>query len=453
MNIELDHQVRGYLRASGYSNTIIDEVVDILTKDISIQSVDDINEVINNYKNLLDSISKIAPLDSDMKKFVENIRLQRDASDGEMGFEDYVKSLAHIVAISLKEQSKTVVRQGHELLKVITRRHLNYKQLSIFSDEDSLEKQKEIELFNKKINEILAYNKEQADKSITQVIDLPTFIEEKIPPDTLKQITRDFSINELKALHAINGLINKSVAEKKIKYVDELDSAILNFDLSEYYELFGLTKKMEKDGKMRYGGRSREQAKKALLELHNREFVMPYEYEVENKKTKKRTRGVKIRRLIDIKSFEQTEEYDKETFRTTVSDNMQIIVDGIFLKGLQRNYFNVPKYLNREIVRALGGKRASPAIQFFIMNLYAYAQKVNSEQIEMKIDTLISVMRLENYLASRQKARIEERINQAITCAIDMGILKSYEETSTTWGERKFVFYLNEAYFKERSWR
>jgi hypothetical protein len=307
-------------------------------------------------------------------------------------------------------------------------------------------------LFNKKINEILAYNKQQPDKSITQVLDLPTFIEEKIPPDTLKQITRDFSINELKALHAINGLINKAVSEKKIKYVDELDSAILHFDLSEYYELFGLTKKMEKDGKMRYGGRSREQAKKALLELHNREFVVPYEYETESKKLRKKTRGVRIRRLIDIKSFEQTEEYNKITKKTTVSDNMQIVVDGIFLKGLQRNYFNIPKYLNKEIVRAQGGKRSSPAIQFFILNLYAYAQKVNQEKIEMKLDTLITIMRLENYLISRQKARIEERIQQAISCAIDMGILKSYEETVTNWGERKFIFFINEDYFRDRNW-
>ena len=227
----------------------------------------------------------------------------------------------------------------------------------------------------------------------------------------------------------------------------------MNFTISEYYDLFGLTKKKEKDGKMRYGGRAREQAKRALLELHNREFVLPYEYRTEDKNIRKTVRGIRIRRLVDIKNIEKTEEYNKSTNKTKVSDSLKVVIDGVFLKGLQRNYFNVPKYLNKDIVKALGGKRVSPAIQFFIVNLLAYAQKSTSDKIEMKYDTMISVMRLEKYVESRQKSRIRDRFNQAFQCAIELGIIINYEETVNNWGEQKYIFHINDSYFKERSWR
>ncbi|WP_020530135.1 hypothetical protein [Flexithrix dorotheae] len=452
-----------FLKENGYSTTITKQVLEVLDNGISVSKMEDVTEAVGAYKRFLEVMRKMGPLEPELEKFANSDALKLNGEKEKSDKEDYIKSLAHILAIAFKKQfseeelkedpSKNVIRHGHELLKVMTRRHLNDKQLSIFSEKDTIEKQKDLDLFNKKITQILENNKVQDPNNPKQSLDLPTFIEERIPDDTLQLITRDFSINELKALQAVNGIVNKAVSENSIKYVDELDSAIMNFTLSEYYDLFGLTKKKEKDGKMRYGGRAREQAKKALLELHNREFVLPYEYRTENKNVRKTIRGIRIRRLIDIKNIEKTEEYNKSTNKTKVSDSLKVVIDGVFLKGLQRNYFNVPKYLNKDIVKALGGKRVSPAIQFFIVNLLAYAQKNTNEKIEMKYDTMISVMRLEKYVESRQKSRILDRFNQAFQCAIELGIITKYEETVNNWGEQKYIFHINDSYFKDRSWR
>ncbi|UZR97557.1 hypothetical protein [Chondrinema litorale] len=463
MNKEFKDKISGFLKENGYSGTITKQVLEVLDNGIAISKIEDVTEAVGAYKRFLEVMRKMGPLEPELEKFANNSALEITESNGKVEREDYIKSLAHILAIAFKKQfteeelkedpSKNVIRHGHELLKVMTRRHLNNKQLYIFSEKDTIEKQKDLDLFNKKISQILENNKTKDPDTPSQALDIPTFIEDRIPEETLQLITRDFSINELKALQAINGIVNKAISENSIKYIDEIDSAVMNFTISEYYDLFGLTKKKEKDGKMRYGGRAREQAKRALLELHNREFVLPYEYRTEDKNIRKTVRGIRIRRLVDIKNIEKTEEYNKSTHKTKVSDSLKVVIDGVFLKGLQRNYFNVPKYLNKDIVKALGGKRVSPAIQFFIVNLLAYAQKSTSDKIEMKYDTMISVMRLEKYVESRQKSRIRDRFNQAFQCAIELGIIINYEETVNNWGEQKYIFHINDSYFKERSWR
>jgi|GEM_PF-3799805 len=456
-------KIGGFLEENGYSSTITKQVLEVLDNGIAVSKIDDVTEAVGAYKHFLEVMRKMGPLEPELEKFASSEESLLKEKGNNTNKEDYIKSLAHILAIAFKKQfteeelkedpSKNVIRHGHELLKVMTRRHLNNKQLYIFSEKDTVEKQKDLDLFNKKITQILEDNKKKEPGEPSQALDIPTFIEDRLPEETLQLITRDFSINELKALQAINGIVNKSISENNIKYVDEIDSAIMNFTLSEYYDLFGLTKKKEKDGKMRYGGRAREQAKKALLELHNREFVLPYEYKEENKDIRKTVKGIRIRRLVDIKNIEKTEEYNKNTNKTKVSDSLKVVIDGVFLKGLKRNYFNVPKYLNKDIVKALGGKRVSPAIQFFIVNLLAYAQKSPKNKIEMKYDTMVSVMRLEKYVESRQKSRIKDRFNQAIKCAKELGIISKHEETVNNWGEQKYIFHINNNYFKERSWR
>lgn len=462
MNREFKNKIGEFLRENGYSETISEQVLNVLEDGVAISKIDEVTEAVGAYKHFLEVMRKMGPLEPELEKFAATEASMFNNGE-KTNKEDYIKSLAHILAIAFKKQfteeelkespSKNVIRHGHELLKVMTRRHLNNKQLYLFSEKDTIERQKDLDLFNKKISQILENNKKKDPSEPSQALDIPTFIESRLPEETLQIITRDFSINELKALQAINGLVNKSISDNSIKYVDEIDSAIMNFTLSEFYDLFGLTKKKEKDGKMRYGGRAREQAKKALLELHNREFVLPYEYRQENKDIRKTVKGIRIRRLVDIKNIEKTEEYNKNTNKTKVSDSLKVVIDGVFLKGLQRNYFNVPKYLNKDIVKALGGKRVSPAIQFFIVNLLAYAQKSPKNKIEMKYDTMISVMRLEKYVESRQKQRIRDRFDQAITCAKELGIITEHEQTMNNWGEQKFIFHINNEYFKERSWR
>ena len=158
-------KIGGFLVENGYSSTITKQVLEVLENGIAVSKIDDVTEAVGAYKHFLEVMRKMGPLEPELEKFASSEESLLKKKGNNTNKEDYIKSLAHILAIAFKKQfteeelkedpSKNVIRHGHELLKVMTRRHLNNKQLYIFSEKDTVEKQKDLDLFNIKITQIL----------------------------------------------------------------------------------------------------------------------------------------------------------------------------------------------------------------------------------------------------------------------------------------------------------
>ncbi|WP_020528083.1 hypothetical protein [Flexithrix dorotheae] len=471
MDKKLEKKIKDYLYERGYHQALVNQVIKALTQEDAIKQAEFLNRIIGELKNFYNvlaqeqdlvlerdgkfikstekEISQALSLQSEMLKTGLN-KFKESGSVELFNYfsNDQILLFSHIIAEYLKQSITPVIRHGHELFKVYARKQLNGKQLSIFSAEQTPRKVQETELFNKKIDELLTSNQAKNPSSISRAIDLPPIFENNMPSDVLQQVSRDFSENEVKSIHAIVGLVNKAIATKDIEYVKNLDLVVLEFDLGEYYNLYGLVKKKEKDGKFRFDTRAQDRAKQGLLELHNREFILPNEKTVVSKKSTKTIREINIKKLVDIKGIKIVEEQKTGHEKIILSNSMKLTLDGVFLRDLQKNYFKLPKYLNKEIVDAMGGKRISPAIQLFVVNLFAHAQKAQTNTIEQNYETLIPIMRLENYAKNGRKGIIKKRISQGIECAMKIGILKNFEEGRNKWGGLKYIFHVNLDYFK-----
>ncbi len=372
------------------------------------------------------AIKKPEDLDPEILSEIQN--LEKEAQNTfKTAFEGDRKELilfAHFVSALLLEKDKGVIRTGHELWKVINRRQ--------FSDDQLTQLLREVDSANKnsfglsrQFDQLILEN-EQLSKAGGQpkVIDLHPEIEQKLPGNFSTEITRDFSENEIKSLHAIIGLFNQAKQEDRMTHIKEYDEWTLEFEMSHYYELFGLPKKEEKDGYTRFDTRGQNRARAGLVELSNRKFIIPEEYDKGDVHVKK----IKIRSLIDIKEIsEHTHHKGKSYQEIAKTKHIKISIDGIFLKDFEHNFFKLPIDLNKQIAQALGVKRVSSAVQFFIVNLYALSQQSSTDVIEQSYQSMIETMRLEKAFKQRRKKRVQERIDQAIECAFELGVISKFE--------------------------
>ncbi len=412
------------LRQQGFNNQLVERTTqEILTEEGRIKQPQELN--------------------TEIRVEIEN--LENEAQNAfKTAFEGDHKQLilfAHFVAAFLQEKDKGIIRTGHELWKVINRRQFSDEQLTQLLREVDPTSNHHFGL-GQQFDQLIKEN-EQLSKAGGQakVIDLHPEIEKRLPGNFSTQLTRDFSENEVKSLHAIIGIFNQAKERETMTYIREYDEWTLEFEMSQYYEFFGLPKKEEKDGYARFDTRGQNRARTGLVELSNRKFIIPEEYNQGDVHVKK----LKIRSLIDIKEISEHTKHQGKAYQAIAkTKHIKISIDGIFLKDFEQNFFRLPIDLNKQIAQTLGVKRVSSAVQFFIINLYALAEQSSSGIVEQTFESLIETMRLEKAYQQRRKKRVQERIDQAIACAIDLGVITKYERAKVISSELDiFRFYLS----------
>lgn len=263
----------------------------------------------------------------------------------------------------------------------------------------------------------------------------------------------EFSVNEQRALTALVILIDRALSRNEIEFINKANKAFLKVKTTEYYEAFGLTKIPKgKDKKLRYSGGDVEQAKLGLFELMEKWFMIQYTEQSEENNKRKTIEHKYAAPLISASSVEQIkeEEVDLKTKQSRVIENgyLNLFVDRVFFNGLDKKFFFIPAEMNKEIRKALKGKRSpSPAIGHFVKYLHYLRSNLkggrSNNKTEVTYTKLIEILHLRNYHKQGKRKRINDRINECFEVGQKLGLLNRVELDVTAHGYPKYILYFH----------
>lgn len=255
----------------------------------------------------------------------------------------------------------------------------------------------------------------------------------------------DLTISEDKALSAVQMLFHKTdyqgnrpgtqATSQAFQWTGALPVQAVTY--AEYFEAYGL----EKAGDGRYHGLQVDEALRALRSLAETPRTIYYErkhYQGEGKARRQLTDIIrakapliKLTELTAYKDLEQEEAQEvragqeiPEKIRTT---GLLIEASPLLLDSLEDFYILKSPALHKEVQQLLGKKRVSRTLSLFLEWLLTK----NTARVKIGKDNLIDRLRLTSYVVSRHKETAEARLQEAFQVAIELGYLRSYQETPT----------------------
>ncbi|UZR97261.1 hypothetical protein [Chondrinema litorale] len=319
-----------------------------------------------------------------------------------------------------------ILRYPDNLLKIETGQQV--KQLRLFDDDGTLKKEYSITI-NNSIERVLNLNEKNENQ---YAVEFPSEIESKLSEDIKNKICRELSGTEIRVLTAVLSLAQSANDRNELVYMEKTHQAYFEFDLSSFYLASGMDK--NKHGK--FAKKSKDSINTALLSLHRKEFLIPYQY----MDGKKEVRGISIVPLLQIHAVEQWDDLSNrkktQLYKMTVS--------GIFfnINEKQNSYFNLPVNLNNRL-REINPGRPNVGIELFIKCLYQSLHCAKSNTIEYGYNKLVEIMKLEKYKKNNHHKRIKPTIEKAFKTALKLGIILKFEEAKSKYGGLKYVITLN----------
>lgn len=258
--------------------------------------------------------------------------------------------------------------------------------------------------------------------------------------DSAIQVTGlDLSVSELKALHAIQILFDRTGYNGNVpgREVDLWDSwkwrgtlPSISITYSEYYEAYpGLQR--QADG--RYRGLQAEEALRALESLTEPRRVVYERKRWEGPKGKRRQVSDIIVRKTSLfslwkgyKDLEQDEAAQVRAGQGVSQRVTRLVIEAgpLLMDGIEDFYLLKPSSLYEEIKEILGSKRHSPAVPLFIEWLLT----LNIPQIPIGKEKLAYKLRLDYLIEQRKRSLLDKRLQEAIDTALKMRVLLDYEE-------------------------
>lgn len=261
----------------------------------------------------------------------------------------------------------------------------------------------------------------------------------------------DLTVSQAKALHAIQAFLSKEdyrgyeqieieIYSSPIQGSKKYTAPKLKFKAPEYLDLYGVTKKVTARGYMEYNRNERDEALKALRELHEVYHPIFYKRNYYTEKGEERVDKIKlVKPLITIiegyrgltkledSLTDSGEEVEKKLEFVVIPS--PIVVDQI------DNYF-VLKHINylEEIKKVV--PKSSKFVFRFIDYLYAEAElrRRKKEKLVIKInyEKLAYRLRMKALIETRQNKRVKKILSDCYKTALSLGYLK--EEVRTVTG-------------------
>ncbi|UZR99177.1 hypothetical protein [Chondrinema litorale] len=314
------------------------------------------------------------------------------------------------------KKPETRIKYPTRLLKIESGQQFGKAQLQIF-DTDHDFKDRLTNEINYSIDRILKLHR-GGDNNYT--ITLPEFFKEKLGDDVKQRITKELSGYELRVLTAVVALAQISKSLSTLSYIEEIDRVVFEFQLGSLYRMLGIDSS--------YSKRHRDLVKDALMSLHYKEFLVPFN-------TKNRT-GFKIKRLIELL------EYSK--FKDSQADGdykFRLMVDACFISyqvEKAQTYFYIPSDVNLTLKKINPG-RPNPSIELFIKCLYQAKHCSTTGRVEYSFSKLSDIMNLNRYKRNNNYSRIKKTIDKAFETALKLDLVESVEEDRARSGEVKYM--------------
>lgn len=300
------------------------------------------------------------------------------------------------------------LRYPNNLLKIETGQQA--EQLNLFGENGSM-KPENASIVNRSIEKVLELNKKSEN---LYAIEFPYEIESKLEPKIRKKITKELTGSDIRMFTTVLALAQLAIKNNELYFFEKTNQAYFEFTLDAFYEYAGLKKS-------RHGNYSKDKKKTvedALLRLHRKEFLVPYQYE-DKKKT---VNGFNIVPLLQIHGVENWEmkqnRAKKQVYKLTVS--------GVFFNIHQKEeytYFNLPGDLNKKL-REVNTGRPIIGIELFIKSLYQVIHCSKKPIAEYTHNRLIEIMKL----SDQRKSRVDSTIIKAFETAQKLDIIKGYKK-------------------------
>jgi len=286
-------------------------------------------------------------------------------------------------------------------------------------------------------------------------------LKEKAKENNIEVRGIELTTNQEKALHAIQTFLSrtnykgnaegsKCKGENSFKFTGYLPA--IKFTPAEYLEAFGLKKIKTKRGFMEFSGGEREEALKALSELHNKQFLFIYtrKYWITEKgKREERFDVIKTTSPL-IKITEgyiglTREEKDSLISGTGGQEKLRIIAvepSPILVQDIDSYFVLKPANYKQEIDILV--KKPSKFIYLFIDYLMTETElkrrKNDRLTIKIKEETLAYKLRMDSYIKTRNWKRIRGILKKCFSIATELKYINSYmEEEKYTGGLNKLI--------------
>ena len=206
------------------------------------------------------------------------------------------------------------------------------------------------------------------------------------------------------------------------------------------FTLYELTK--EYKGGEAISGKDVDNVKQILTELDNKKFLLSY---VE---TSKKIDGSRVEnkiesfsRLIQILKLSQTE-FSKENIEVSKKEETIVLLNPIFRRQIDSKFILFPEDILRRTIIAYGSHNLSD----IALRLRDYLiRELSSKRYEPEItQEKLFYMLSEKWMKESRKKKIKEYLDKAIETATALGLLLSFEIKTSSKGEPKYIFHLNE---------
>ena len=282
---------------------------------------------------------------------------------------------------------------------------------------------------------------------------------EKAKDFNIKTIGWDLTRAEDQAVFAIQKIYAKYGYRGNVKNNDNS----LVFTHSEYYENYGV-KKYKYDNKERFSDSGKEQACNALLNLRSKRCIMIYE-ELDLAATKKCGEKIFDRFETDSNILyeidwaykgltkKEKDDLDNEKHRSNKLLLIKVLPSKVFLSQIGNFYALLPSNFYTDI------KEKFPRVKNIHLPLFiqwlsfkvALIRRKNLDNILIiSFERLSDRLRMESWIKSRQKKRVDDRLVDCFKQAKILGYLKDYKIIRGKTVSKKAKLYININKFKSR---
>lgn len=207
-----------------------------------------------------------------------------------------------------------------------------------------------------------------------------------------------------------------------------------------------------------YSGADIKFIKRVLRDTESQKFLIIYERKrsIKNEKGKKEIRVDRIedfQSLFKIISFfeglteeeVQTLDQGDESLREKRGE-LIIALNPLLTDQISSKYVEYPSDINKRTVIAAGGHRLVTESMIALRDYMLRELSARRFQSEINEERLFLILKLEKYLKSKRKKLIQQRVDDAIQFAKNLGLIEDYQRVIGASGQWKFIFHLSKEF-------
>lgn len=208
-------------------------------------------------------------------------------------------------------------------------------------------------------------------------------------------------------------------------------------------------------GKDNYSGSGAAHVKAVLTSLADKKFLIALNRKrvVKDKQGKAQVvtdRIEEVQSLIRVVNFyEGLTDEELELVKNDKLENapnrgdLIIGLNPILIDQINTKYVEYPIDINKRMNLAAGGARRVTQAMTKLRDLMLRELSSKRTSVEYNEETLLKILRLDNYLKSRKRKRATERLEIAINAIVKLKLIQSYSLTVGAAGQNKYLFEIN----------